>query len=72
MHVFTLESIFVMSSGAKNYKVFTYFRLNLCNVLDAENDTVMHLLLSESIFVMAKGAKNDNVFTYFGVNICNV
>ena len=67
MYLLTLESIFVMFSGAKNDNVFTYFRLNLCNFLDAKNDTVMHLLLLESIFVMSIGA-----CIYFGVNLCNV
>ena len=36
----TLESIFVMSSGAKNDNVFTYFWFNLVMSSGAKNDNV--------------------------------
>ena len=32
MYLLTLESFFVMSKGAKNNNVFTYFGVNLCNI----------------------------------------
>ena len=44
MYLLTLGSIFVMCKGARNDNVFTYFGVNLCNFLDAKNETVMHLL----------------------------
>ena len=33
MYLLTLESIFVMSGGAKNDNVLTYLRVDLCNGL---------------------------------------
>ena len=85
IYFLTLESIFIMPKGAKNYNVFTYFGFDLCNVLGAKNNTLMHLLTLESIF---SDVKNDYVFAisgvnrskerhcdafnYFGVNLCNV
>ena len=72
MYLLTLESIFqmsndakygtvmhlffVISSGAKNGILLIYFGFNHCNVLGAQNDTVMHLLILGSIFVMSKVA----------------